>query len=117
MRLGMMRSMDIRPEAIALMPNNEVAVRWSDGVEDYFSMDQLRAASPSAETAGERDIFGKKYGGEPPKDYAGTVVTRFEPVGGYATRFFFSDGHHSGLYSHQYLRRLGDHIRGVGSDS
>ena len=109
--------MDIRPEAIALMPTQEVAVKWRDGIEDYFPMDQLRAASPSAETAGERDIFGKKYGGEPARDYSGTVVTKFEPVGWYATRFFFSDGHHSGLYSHEYLRRFGDHMRAGGAEA
>lgn len=46
----------LRPEEIQLI-GAEVALRWSDGREDYFPMEVLRAASPSAENRGEPDIF------------------------------------------------------------
>ena len=36
---------------------NEVAIAWDDGGESYFESERLRAASPSAETQGERDIL------------------------------------------------------------
>ena len=42
---------------------SEVAIGWDDGAESYFTFEKLRAASPSAETAGERDILGNQYGG------------------------------------------------------
>jgi len=85
---------------------NEVAILWSDGAETYFAMDALRAASPSAQNIGERDILGNQYGGDGPKRFPGVTVTGWEQVGNYAIRFDFSDGHRTGLYSYAYLREL-----------
>ncbi len=87
---------------------NEVAIRWSDGRESFFPGDQLRAASPSAETQGERDIFGNQYGGGGPKRFDGVTVLGWETIGNYAVRFEFSDGHRTGLYSFALLRELAD---------
>lgn len=84
----------------------EVAIVWDDGVESYFPFERLRAASPSAETAGERDIFGNQYGGNGPKKFDGVQVTGWQIVGNYAVRFEFSDGHNTGLYAYDYLRKL-----------
>ena len=86
----------------------EVAIRWSDGRETYFAADRLRAASPSAENRGEVDILGGRTGGAGPRDFTGVVVVGWEPVGNYALRFDFSDGHRTGLYAFDYLRRLAD---------
>lgn len=86
---------------------SEVAIRWDDGVESYLPFPTLRANSPSAEVKGERDIFGQQYGGEAPRSHAGVTVTGWERVGNYAIRFDFSDGHRTGLYSHELLRKLG----------
>ena len=36
-----------------------LAIRWSDGSEDYLPVERLRAASPSAENTGERDLLGR----------------------------------------------------------
>ena len=84
----------------------EIAIVWADGVESYFGFEQLRAASPSAETQGERDIFGQQYGGQGPKKFPGVQVLGWEQVGNYAIRFDFNDGHRTGLYSYDYLRKL-----------
>lgn len=84
----------------------EVAIAWSDGTETYVSFEKLRAASPSAENIGERDILGNQYGGHGPKHFPGVTVTGWEQVGNYALRFDFSDGHRTGLYSYDYLRSL-----------
>ena len=91
-----------RIDAIA----NEIAIAWSDGSESYFEMEKLRAASPSAETTGERDLLGKRIGGEGPRSYAGVTVTGWRLIGGYAIQFEFSDGHNTGLYGFDYLRAL-----------
>jgi DUF971 family protein len=85
---------------------NEVAIVWDDGAESYFPFEALRAASPSAETAGERDIFGNQYGGHGSKKFPGVRVTGWVQVGNYALRFDFSDGHNTGLYAYDYLRKL-----------
>jgi DUF971 family protein len=84
----------------------EVAIAWDDGVESYFPFGKLRAASPSASNMGERDIFGNQYGGTGPREFPGVEVVGWERVGNYALRFDFSDGHRTGLYSFDYLRRL-----------
>ena len=94
------------PESIALV-GSTVALSWPDGREDFLPMDYLRARSPSAETAGEPDIFGNIRGGDPRTEFPGVVVTGYEMVGRYAIRFIFSDGHDSGLYTFEYLRGLG----------
>ena len=85
---------------------NEIAIVWDDGVESYFEFERLRAASPSAETQGERDILGVQYGGDGPRKFPGVTVLGWEQVGNYALRFDFSDGHRTGLYSFDYLRKL-----------
>lgn len=95
----------LSPANIQLI-GTEVAIAWSDGVESYFDPEKLRAASPSAENQGERDIFGQRYGGDGPKTFPGVRVTGWEQVGNYAIRFDFSDGHRTGLYSYELLRTL-----------
>src|SRR5215213_11825112 len=69
----------------------EVAIVWDDGVESYFPFERLRAASPSAETQGERDILGVQYGGNGPRKFPGVTVRGWVQVGNYALRFDFSD--------------------------
>jgi DUF971 family protein len=84
----------------------EVAIVWDDGAESYFTGSELRAASPSAETRGEKDIFGNQYGGGPQKDFSDIQVVGFERVGNYALRFDFSDGHRTGIFSYELLAEL-----------
>ena len=90
---------------------NVIAILWQDGREDYFSMEKLRAYSPSAENTGELDLFGRRAGGEGPREHPGVEVTGWQLVGNYALRFNFSDGHNTGLYSFQYLRDLGEILK------
>jgi len=93
------------PEDVQII-GDEVAIRWSDGAETFVTAERLRAASPSAETQGERDVFGTRYGGAGPRSFAGVRVLGWEQVGNYAIRFGFSDGHRTGLYTYDYLRKL-----------
>lgn len=92
--------------------NDEIAIRWEDGAEHYFRMDLLRAASPSAEQTGERDLLGRLYGGSMQTEFPGVRVLGWQPVGGYALLFQFSDGHATGIYAFDYLRRLGEALAG-----
>jgi DUF971 family protein len=95
-----------RPSNIAAI-GNEIAIVWEDGTETYISMDKLRAASPSAENTGERDLLGKVYGGTNQTDFSGVTVRTWRMMGGYAVQFDFSDGHCTGIYPYDYLRSLG----------
>jgi DUF971 family protein len=89
---------------------SELAIAWSDGVETFFPFEVLRAASPSAENQGERDIFGHQYGGDGPKQFPGVTVLGWQRVGNYALQIEFSDGHRTGLYSFDYLRKLAERL-------
>ncbi|MEM9283734.1 MAG: DUF971 domain-containing protein [Verrucomicrobiota bacterium] len=88
---------------------NEVAIRWLDDSENYYLMDRLRALSPSAETAGEKDLLGHAISGDQKgQSFDGVTVTGWQAVGGYAIQFSFSDGHKTGIYSFEYLKKIAD---------
>ncbi|MCH9023566.1 MAG: DUF971 domain-containing protein [Planctomycetes bacterium] len=97
----------LAPEKIQVI-GNDVAIRWKDGSEDFYPMDKLRAASPSAETRGEHDLFGNLMGGNPGQKYQGVTVTGWKMIGGYAVGFEFSDGHSTGLYDYDYLKEIAE---------
>ncbi len=91
---------------------DEVAIRWTDGGESYYPMELLRAASPSAENIGEKDLLGIVHGGSPATDYVGIRVVSWRAIGGYALQFEFSDGHNTGIFSYDYLQRLSKLLEG-----
>lgn len=65
------------------------------------SFELLRVYSPSAEVKGHGGT-----GGELPKGKRNVGISKIEPVGNYAIRIFFDDGHNSGLFSWDYLYDL-----------
>ena len=83
-----------------------LALAWPDGEESYLEAPFLRERSPSAEQQGETDLFGSVSGGISGGDYSSVLIRRFEIVGNYALRIQFSDGHSTGIYSWDYLRRI-----------
>ena len=95
------------PQRIELI-GTEIALIWPDGTEQYIPCERLRAWSPSAENTGERDLLGKQYGGTDQKSFPGVTVRTWRPIGGYAFQFDFSDGHNTGIYTFEYLRKLGE---------
>ena len=78
-------------------------ITFDDGFEGEIPYELLRVESPSAETRG--------HGAEalpPPGGKRNVRVTGAEPVGRYAVRLRFSDGHDSGLYPWPLLRELAE---------
>ena len=81
-----------------------LTVAFDDGANFDLPAELLRVMSPSAEVQGhsaeERvTVPGKKA----------VRILRIEPVGNYAARIVFDDGHDTGLYTWTYLRELGEH--------
>jgi DUF971 family protein len=95
----------MKPRDIQLI-GKELAIVWDDGSESYFPSEFLRKHSPSAQNIGEKDIFGRQYGGDGPKEFPGVTIRGWELQGNYAIRPLFSDGHGSGLYSWDFLKKL-----------
>jgi DUF971 family protein len=96
-----MRPLDIQPIG------NELAVRWDDGSESFIPLKRLRHACPCAGCKGEMDIMGNIYKNpEKPLTPAAFELVRIASVGGYAVQPAWADGHNSGIYSFEYLRRV-----------
>jgi DUF971 family protein len=77
-------------------------VDFADGYHFVFPAELLRVESPSAEVQGHgpgerRTVAGRRHVG----------ILSVEPVGNYAIRLIFDDLHDTGIYSWEYLHRLG----------
>ena len=88
---------------------NELAVKWDDGGESFIALEKLRRACPCAGCKGETDIMGNVY------KNPGAVLTskafemiRIVSVGGYAIQPIWGDGHATGIFSFDYLKRIAD---------
>ncbi len=85
----------------------ELAIKWDDGTEQFIALEALRRACPCAGCNGERDIMGQLHKGpEKPLSARSFQLTRLERVGGYGVQPLWADGHGSGIFSFDYLRRL-----------
>ena len=80
----------------------QLEVEFDDGKTFSLPAEYLRVESPSAEVQGhgpgERTIV-------PGRAHVGIMA--LEPVGNYAVRIRFDDGHDTGLFSWDYLHELG----------
>ncbi len=92
-----------RPTPITLHQSSQrLELAFDDGAQFSLHFELLRVYSPSAEVQGHgpgQEVLqvGKR----------GVQITALEPIGHYALRPVFSDGHETGLYSWDYLYQLG----------
>ena len=86
---------------------DELAIKWDDGGESFVTLAALRRHCPCAGCKGEVDILGNLYiGPEKPLSPQSLRLVRLTPVGGYALQPAWADGHSTGLYSFEYLRKI-----------
>ena len=78
-------------------------VGYADGRCYQLPCEYLRVFSPSAELQGHGLIEPLLVGGKREVN-----ISAIEPVGQYAVRLRFDDGHDTGLYSWEVLQRLGE---------
>jgi DUF971 family protein len=81
--------------------SRELEVRFADGMNARLSAEYLRVHSPSAEVKGHSAGEGILVTG---KETVG--IQAIEPVGLYAVRLVFDDGHNTGLYTWNVLYDL-----------
>ena len=95
--------MEPKPTEIRLRTKSRVlAIEFDDGGAFELPFEYLRVHSPSAEVKGHgpgQEVLqtGKEN----------VQVTALEPIGHYAVRIIFDDGHDTGLYTWSYLHELG----------
>ena len=92
----------IEPPKLDIGPKrNELTVTFDKGTPFTLSAEMLRVMSPSAEVQGhspeQRVTVGKKRN---------VKIKELRPVGNYAVRIAFDDGHDTGLYAWSYLQTL-----------
>jgi len=93
-------------ENLATM-GSELALAWADGCESYLDFEMLRKACPCAGCQGEPDVTGLVIVPKVVHNERSFQLLRHEMVGGYAIQLFWADGHGTGIYSYEYLRKLG----------
>jgi DUF971 family protein len=92
------------PTELRLNPDKDIlTVSFEGGARYALSAERLRVESPSAEVRGH----GGAQKPPPVIGKANVKIARLEPVGNYAVRIVFDDGHDSGLFSWDYLLELG----------
>ena len=91
------------PEEIRLSKTKDsLFVKFDNGYETTLTAELLRVESPSAEVQGHGS--GQKT---TPAGKANVTIAAIEPVGNYAIRISFSDGHDTGLFSWDILHDYG----------
>jgi DUF971 family protein len=90
------------PSEIRLNPEKSaLRVEFQDGIAESIEAELLRVMSPSAEVQGHSPSERKLVPGK-----RSVTIARIEPVGNYAIRLDFSDGHNTGIYTWLYLYDL-----------
>ena len=86
--------------------SRSLVVKFNNGELYDLPWEYLRVYSPSSEVRGRRGIDSILVRGK-----ENVSVVDIKPVGNYALKLFFDDGHHSGLYDWKYLYELGSNYR------
>ena len=84
--------------------SRKLEIAFADGSRYHLPYEFLRVHSPSAEVRGHGPGQEVLQTGKQNVDVLGV-----EPVGSYAMKIVFDDGHDSGLYTWEYLQHLGNH--------
>jgi len=93
-----------QPESINLHQKSRILeIKFSDGQNFELSCEFLRVYSPSAEVKGHGPGQSVLQTGK-----ENVSIKEIEPVGHYAVKLIFDDGHKTGLYSWAYLYELGE---------
>jgi len=97
----------IRPVHLKQTDAEHLNIVWSDGHKGVCSTRRLRDHCPCAGCSGETVLLRSYFPPEPDKGTPGRYELKgVEPVGGYALKLQWGDGHDMGLYTWEHLRAL-----------
>jgi DUF971 family protein len=95
----------VHPTEVRRLPEERrLRVTWSDGHVGEYDYAYLRGYCPCAACQGHTNEAIHFH--PPPGGSAGLVAEEIQPVGNYAISIRWSDGHDTGIYRFDFLRRL-----------
>lgn len=109
----MMKTMTstLAPKHLDVKRDRGITIEWQDGGTSFYAVPYLRKMSPSAEQKQLRDELAANPLAILPANAVGKpgeklTIVGVVPVGRYAIKITFSDGHDTGIYSWEYLREI-----------
>lgn len=100
------------PEHIAISKSKGIKIDWKDGHRSEYELQYLRDKCPCATCTGAHGTPPRQPGpkGTPDNPFQmyqpRLKMLSVEPVGNYAIRINWSDGHNTGIYSYEHLRHI-----------
>ncbi len=88
--------MNVQPTKLVMPDGRTLVIEFSNGSRRQYSTIELREACPCANCKAD-----------PPDVIPGITIHRMNPVGNYAYKIQFSDGHDAGIYPIELLLKLG----------
>ena len=96
----------LRPVALKKDGDDRLAIEWNDGHRSVYAWTHLRSHCPCAGCREERMQPPDPLRILKPAELAPLKPVAIEPVGYYAYKIVWSDGHDSGLFTLEHLRQL-----------
>lgn len=99
------------PEHIAVSKSRGIEIDWKDGHHSSYGVEYLRDWCPCATCAGTHGTTPRPKSTDQPASPFQMFKPRermlaIEPVGNYALRIKWVDGHDAGIYSYSHLRHI-----------
>lgn len=94
----------VDPAHVAVSKSKGITIAWRDGHRSAYDLGYLRERCPCASCS---DTHGQSAAPSPfPMFRPAARLNGLEPVGNYALRLIWSDGHSTGIYTWDYLRSI-----------
>jgi len=96
------------PQHIAISKSKGIKIDWKDGHVSEYDLKYLRDKCPCATCTGAHGTPPRQTTESSPFQMYKPVLKMLsvEPVGHYAIRINWSDGHNTGIYSYEHLRDI-----------
>jgi DUF971 family protein len=99
------------PEHIAISKSTGIKIDWKDNHHSEYPLNYLRDKCPCATCTGAHGTPPRQSGGDATEGPFPMFRPRLKmlgvsPVGNYAIRIDWSDGHSTGIYSYEHLRHI-----------
>lgn len=96
----------MHPSKIKLIEKKRLLMVWDDGSESLLELRELRKRCPCATCLAERDKQSKMY--IPLFAENQVTVKSINQVGNYAIQITWNDGHNTGIYEYNFLKRFSE---------